>query len=106
LTSIAAIQLVKLAGIERGESMILSMSELLVEWDISPNVLYKCVKEGLPHKKVGDIYEFDLEECQRWYREGHFNSLSKKRQEAIVREFKKGGFKVDTKRKKEDSKSA
>lgn len=87
-----------------GDTLILSMSELLIEWDISPNVLYKCIKEGLPHKKAGDIYEFDLEECQKWYRKGHFDSLSKRQQEAIVREFKKGGVTSDKSRKKEDSK--
>ena len=51
---------------------ILCKDELCREWKTTTGQIALWIAEGMPHNIVWvgkkKTYEFDLEECQRWYR--------------------------------------
>jgi hypothetical protein len=73
-----------------GDNVILSMSQLSAEWACPTQTIYKCIEDGMPYKKTSTEYEFNLQECEEWYRIGYFNSLSKTKQESVIRMCKIG----------------
>lgn len=46
---------------------LLSTTEMCQEWNCHPPELTTWAKDGMPRKKFGDAYFYDLKECQEWY---------------------------------------
>ena len=67
---------------------ILSMTQLGQMWGCCSGQIYKFIKDGLPYKKTGNEYEFNLVECEEWWQKGYFNSLPRWKQNKIITTFK------------------
>ncbi|MGW0037491.1 helix-turn-helix domain-containing protein [Gordonia sp. NPDC003376] len=47
----------------------LSPADLAEHYDVSKVTIYRLIKRGLPHLRVGTLYRFDLAETDPWMRE-------------------------------------
>lgn len=45
---------------------MLKLKEVAKYLDVHTNTVYKMIKEGLPHYKVGKEFRFKIEEVEAW----------------------------------------
>ena len=46
----------------------LSLTKLSKRWGATSEQIHGWMDEGMPYKRNGRAYEFDLKECVKWYR--------------------------------------
>lgn len=58
-----------LTPVELDEQAIWHAQDVCAYFRISRNSLYREIREGLPHCKIGGIYKFEKNKVKRWFLE-------------------------------------
>lgn len=49
--------------------MYINLKQLSEKLNVHTNTVYRLVKEGMPHIKIGNEYRFDFDKVEKWLQE-------------------------------------